>query len=70
MVNPGEVLLKAVMFDKPGVVPWYRTLKLLLGLNQSGMWPGVGASAFPCRRCCATGREARPNPPGSVSGTW
>ena len=22
------------MFDKPGVVPWYRTLKLLLGLNQ------------------------------------
>jgi hypothetical protein len=22
------------MFDKPGVVPWYRTLKLLTGLNQ------------------------------------
>ena len=22
------------MFDKPGVVPLYRTLKLLLGLNQ------------------------------------
>ncbi len=33
-VNPGEVLLKVVMFDKPGVVPLYRTLKLLLGLNQ------------------------------------
>jgi hypothetical protein len=22
------------MFDKPGVVPWYRTLKLLLALDQ------------------------------------
>src|ERR1700733_5280789 len=39
-VNPGEVPLKAVMFDRP---------KMLLGLNQNGTWPGTGASAFPCR---------------------
>jgi hypothetical protein len=37
MVNSGEVLLKAVMFDKP---------KLLIGLNQKGKWPGVGTQRF------------------------
>jgi len=58
------------MFDKPGVVPLYRTLKLLTGLNQNGKWPGAGASAFPCRRWGATGRETRPNPLGYVRGTW
>ena len=30
------------MFAKPGVVPLYRTLKLLTGLNQKGKWPGAG----------------------------
>ena len=39
-VNPGEVPLKAVMFDRP---------KMLTGLNQKGTWPGTGASAFLCR---------------------
>jgi hypothetical protein len=31
------------MFDKPGVVPLSRTLKLLTGLNQKGTWPGAEA---------------------------
>jgi len=35
MVNPGEALIKAVMFDKP---------KMLTGLDQKGTWPGAGAS--------------------------
>jgi hypothetical protein len=35
------------MFDKPGVVPLYRTLKLLRGLNQKGTWPGAGAQRSP-----------------------
>jgi hypothetical protein len=38
MVNSGEVLLKAVMFNKP---------KLLTGLNQKGKWPGTGTQRFP-----------------------
>ena len=38
MVNPGEVLIKAVMFNKP---------KLLIGLNQKGTWPGAGSQRFP-----------------------
>lgn len=58
------------MFDKPGVVPLYRTLKLLIGLNQKGTWSGAGASAFPCRRWRTTGRETRPNPFSCVGGTW
>jgi hypothetical protein len=33
------------MFDKPGVVPLYRTLKLLLGLDQKGAWPGAGVKS-------------------------
>jgi len=35
------------MFAKPGGVPWYRTLKLLTGLNQKGTWPGAGAQRSP-----------------------
>jgi len=35
------------MFNKPGVVPWYRTLKLLTGLDQNGTWPGAGAQRSP-----------------------
>ena len=38
MVNPGEVLIKAVTKDKP---------KMLLGLNQKGTWSGTGASSSP-----------------------
>jgi hypothetical protein len=34
MVNPGEVLLKAVSIDKP---------KMLSGLNQKGTWSRTGA---------------------------
>src|SRR4051794_5912869 len=52
-----EVLLKAVMFNKPE-----RTHKMLTGLDQKGTWPGGGASAFPSRGWRATGREARPDP--------
>jgi hypothetical protein len=37
------------MFDKPGMVPLYRTLKLLIGLNQNGTWPGAGPLANPVR---------------------
>jgi len=55
MVNPGEALVKAVMFDKP---------KMLTGLDQKGMWPGAGGWHFLCRRCGATGRKTRPNPLG------
>jgi hypothetical protein len=34
------------MFDQPGVVPWYRTLKLLTGWNQkvSGQVEGLQRS--------------------------
>ncbi len=39
-------------------------------LPYKGEWSGAGASAFPCRRRCTTGPEARPNPPGYVGGTW
>ena len=35
------------MLDKPGVVPLYRTLKLLTGLDQKGRWPGAGAQRSP-----------------------
>ena len=35
------------MFDKPGVVPLSRTLKLLIGLNQNGAWSGAGVHPFP-----------------------
>jgi hypothetical protein len=38
MVNPGEVLLKAVSTDKP---------KMLSGLNQKGTWSGTGARRSP-----------------------
>ena len=38
MVNSSEVLIKAVMFNKP---------KLLIGLDQKGKWPGVGTQRFP-----------------------
>jgi hypothetical protein len=38
MVNPGEVLLKAVRIDKP---------KMLSGLNQNGTWSGTGAQTSP-----------------------
>jgi hypothetical protein len=38
MVNPGEVLIKAVTRDKP---------KMLTGLNQNGTWSGAGASHSP-----------------------
>ena len=38
MVNPGEVLLKAVTKDKP---------KMLTGLDQNGMWSGTGAQSSP-----------------------
>ena len=41
-VNPGEVLVKAVRFDKPEGMR-----KMLSGLNQKGMWPGVGAQRSP-----------------------
>ncbi len=51
------MLIKAVMFDKPA---WMH--KVLIGLNQKGKWPGIGASTFSYRGCRATGREARPNP--------
>jgi hypothetical protein len=42
MVNPGEVLLKAVMFNKPEGMR-----KMLLGLDQKGGWPGTGAQRSP-----------------------
>jgi hypothetical protein len=38
MVNPGEVLLNAVIDDKP---------KRLIGLDQKGTWPGLGAPNSP-----------------------
>jgi hypothetical protein len=38
MVNPGEVLLKAVTTNKP---------KMLSGLDQKGMWSGIGAQRSP-----------------------
>ena len=38
MVNVSEVLVKAVNSDKP---------KMLLGLNQNGMWSGMGAVHSP-----------------------
>jgi hypothetical protein len=38
MVNPGEVLLKAVSLNKP---------KMLTGLNQKGTWSGTGAQFSP-----------------------
>jgi hypothetical protein len=38
MVNPGEVLIKAVTLDKP---------KMLSGLNQTGTWSGTGADRSP-----------------------
>src|SRR3954467_14552463 len=37
-VNPGEVLIKAVNRNKP---------KMLIGLDQNGMWPGTGAAMSP-----------------------
>jgi hypothetical protein len=40
MVNPGEVLIKAVMFDKP---------KLLIGLNQKVCGQARGISVAPPR---------------------
>ena len=52
------------MFDKPGAVPLSRTLKLLIGLNQKGMWSGAGVLAVSCHGCCTTGREAPPSPWG------
>ena len=38
MVNPGEVLIKAVTFNKP---------KLLTGLDQNGKWPSAGHTCCP-----------------------
>jgi hypothetical protein len=52
-VNSGEVLIKAVIKDKP---------KMLTGLDQNGMWSGTRGSEFPRRGCRTTGRQARPYP--------
>jgi hypothetical protein len=38
MVNQSEVPIKVVISDKP---------KMLLGLNQNGMWSGTGALQSP-----------------------
>ena len=50
------------MFNKPGVVPLYRTLKLLIGLDQKRYVARCRGLAVLCRRWCATGLETRPNP--------
>ena len=59
MANSGELPINVVRTSKP---------KMLTGLNQNGMWPGAGASPFPCRRCRATGEQAEPKP--SVVRPW
>jgi hypothetical protein len=51
MVNQSEVPIKVVISDKP---------KMLLGLNQNGMWSGTGSSPVSRRGWCTTGRQARP----------
>jgi hypothetical protein len=42
MVNPGEVLLKAVRFNQPE-----GRRKMLVGVDPKGGWPGTGAQRSP-----------------------
>lgn len=64
-VNPGEVPITTVRFDKPE-----RMHKRLTGLDQKVCDQVAGGSAFPTRRRRVTGPEARPNPLSYVRGTW
>src|SRR5437879_5840459 len=57
MVNPGEVLLKAVMFVKP---------KLLIGLDQKGKWPGAGSQRFPATDVVPPAERHDLNPAASM----
>jgi hypothetical protein len=51
-VNPGEVLIKAVMFNKPkmllknGICRVRPTAASESGLNQNGTWPGTETHCF------------------------
>ena len=38
MGNIGELLINVVILDKP---------KMLIGLDQNGMWPGTGVAMSP-----------------------
>ncbi len=74
------------MFDKPGVVPWYRTLKLLTGLNQkvSGVRHEVVGVAVMIARArhhllcyqqypmgrCVTGNRGVPSFPGQEASSY
>jgi hypothetical protein len=59
MANSSELPINVVRTSKP---------KMLIGLNQNGMWPSAGVFPFPCRRCRATGEQAEPKP--SVIHPW
>ena len=59
MANSSELPINVVRTGKP---------KMLIGLNQNGMWPSAGVFPFPCRRYRATGEQAEPKP--SVIHPW
>jgi hypothetical protein len=56
-----EPPINVVKFDKP---------KMLIGLNQNGMWSGIGVPTSPSADETTTGEQAGPNPSGCIRGTW